>query len=73
VAGVAALLKSYFPALTAKQIKTIILESTAKLSGQEVNVPGEKVKKDFSELSNTGGIVNTYNAVKMALQILEKQ
>jgi hypothetical protein len=36
-------------------------------------VPGEKVKKDFSELSNTGGIVNTYNAVKMALQILEKQ
>jgi subtilisin family serine protease len=73
VAGVAALLKSYFPALTAKQIKTIILESTAKLSGQEVNVPGEKVKKDFSELSKTGGIVNTYNAVKMALQILEKQ
>ncbi len=73
VAGVAALLKSYFPNLTAQQLKNIILESTVKLTGQEVNVPGEKIKKDFSELSVTAGIVNTYNAVKMAIQISEKQ
>jgi subtilisin family serine protease len=73
VAGVAALLKSYFPNLTAKQIKSIILDSTVKLAGQEVNLPGEKTKKDFAELSNTAGIVNTYNAVKMAIQISEKQ
>lgn len=73
VAGVAALLKSYFPNLTAQQLKNIILESTVKLSGQEVNVPGEKIKKDFAELSVTAGIVNTYNAVKMAIQISEKQ
>jgi subtilisin family serine protease len=73
VAGVAALLKSYFPNLTAQQLKNIILESTVKRTGQQVNVPGEKIKKDFSELSVTGGIVNTYNAVKMAIQISEKQ
>jgi subtilisin family serine protease len=73
VAGAAALLKSYFPNLTAQQLKNIILESTVKLTGQEVNVPGEKIKKDFSELSVTAGIVNTYNAVKMAIQISEKQ
>lgn len=73
VAGVAALLKSYFPSLTAIQLKNILLESTVKLTEYEVNVPGEKIKKDFSELSLTGGIVNTYNAVKMAIQISEKQ
>ena len=73
VAGLAALLKSYFPSLSAKQIKTIILESSVKLSSQEVNVPGEKSKKTFAELSVTGGIANTYNAIKMAIQISEKQ
>ncbi len=73
VAGLAALLKSYFPNLSAKQIKNIILESTVKLAGQQVNLPGEKTKKDFAELSNTAGVVNTYNAVKMAIQISEKQ
>lgn len=72
VSGVAALLKSYFPSLTAKQIKSIILESTVKLAGQKVKVPGEKSKVDFSELSNTAGVVNVYNAVKMAIQISEK-
>lgn len=73
VAGLAALLKSYFPNLSAKQIKNIILESTVKLAGQQVNLPGEKTKKDFAELCNTAGVVNTYNAVKMAIQISEKQ
>jgi subtilisin family serine protease len=73
VAGVAALLKSYFPALTAIQIKDIILESSVKLKGQLVNIPGEKTKVDFSELCNTAGIVNTYEAVKMAIQRTEKQ
>ncbi|MCP9769027.1 peptidase S8 [Lacihabitans sp. LS3-19] len=73
VAGVAALLKSYFPTLTANQIKNIILETSVKLNGVSVNLPGEKTKVDFSELCNTAGIVNTYNAVKMAIQMVEKQ
>ncbi len=73
VAGVAALLKSYFPSLNASQIKNIILESVVKLNGTKVNVPGEKKIVDFSELCNTAGVVNVYNAVKMAIEITSKQ
>jgi subtilisin family serine protease len=73
VAGVAALLKSYFPSLTAVQIKDIILKSAVNIGDTKVNLPGEKSKVDFSELSVTGGVVNAYNAVKMAIEITSKQ
>ena len=73
VTGLSALLKSYFPSLDAAQIKSIILNSVEKISGTEVNIPGGKEKATFSELCNTGGIVNTFNAVKMAIEISGKQ
>lgn len=66
VTGVAALLKSYYPNLTAAQIKKIILESSVKVSDLRVNKPGTKEIIKFSDLSNTGGIVNAYEAIKMA-------
>jgi subtilisin family serine protease len=72
VAGVAALLKSYFPALTALQIKKIILDSTEKLGDTDVIKPGSESIVKFSELSKTGGIVNAYNAVKMAIEMTSK-
>ena len=67
VAGVAALLMSYFPNLTAPDVKRIVLLSSAKLADQMVAKPGEGgglVK--FGDLSGTGGIVNVFAAVKMA-------
>jgi subtilisin family serine protease len=67
VAGVAALLMSYFPNLTASDVKRIIMQSSTKLGDQMVAKPGEGggiVK--FGELSITGGIVNVFAAVKMA-------
>lgn len=67
VAGLAALLRSYFPDLTAVQIKNIIMESSVN-PGYKVNVPGEDGKVDFSKLCITGGIVNTYTAVQLAIQ-----
>lgn len=73
VTGVAALLLSYFPKLTATQVKKILLESSVKLPELKVSkpgAPGEQV--GFGELSVTGGVVNAYNAVKMA-QALSKQ
>jgi subtilisin family serine protease len=73
VAGVAALLKSYFSNLTAAQIKDIILKSSVKLKGTTVIQPGEKTTLDFSELCLTGGVVNVYNAVKMAIEISDKK
>ncbi|OJW72860.1 MAG: hypothetical protein BGO59_08570 [Spirosoma sp. 48-14] len=68
VSGVAALLWSYFPSLTSAQIKDILLTSTSK-PNLEVNQPGSKQKVPFSTLSITGGIVNAYSAVKMALAL----
>lgn len=69
VAGVAAVLKSYFPGLKAKQIKEIIMESSDK-KDLTVYVPGTKNEKSvhFSELSISGGQANLYNAVLMAIQ-----
>jgi cell wall-associated protease len=67
VAGVAALLMSYFPNLTAAETKRIILESSTRLPNQLVARPGEQggtVK--FGDLSATGGIVNVFAAVQMA-------
>ena len=52
VAGVAAMLKSYFPSLSMSEIKSIILSS------------GTTYKGNFQNLSATGKVVNVYNAVK---------
>ncbi len=68
VSGLAALLKSYYPALTMIEIKDIILASVQKIertTPQPGNL-GENVT--FSKLCVTGGIVNTYAAVMMAEQ-----
>ena len=67
--GVAALLKSYFPNLTAAQIKKIIMDSSVKVADFRVNKPGTKEIVKFSDLSSTGGMVNAYNAIKMALEM----
>ncbi|PSR10613.1 MAG: peptidase S8 [Bacteroidetes bacterium] len=67
VAGLAALLRSYFPDLTAEQVKQIIMDSSVKPQ-QMVNVPGEDGKATLSKLSVSGGIANTFRAVEMAIQ-----
>lgn len=68
VAGVAALLKSYFPAMTAVQLKDVIEKSVVKIDFPVTN-PATKEKTTLSELSKTGGIVNAYNAVQLAQQL----
>tara|TARA_B110000037_G_scaffold152219_1_gene171589 strand:- start:5386 stop:7008 length:1623 start_codon:yes stop_codon:yes gene_type:complete len=65
VAGIAALLKSYFPKLTMFEIRDIIFASVQEVE-RETPRPGVKEQVPFSSLSNTGGIVNVYNAVVMA-------
>lgn len=75
VAGVAALIRSYYPKLSASQVKHIIMNSGTKIDF-EVIKPGSVteenpngVKVSFSELSVTGRIVNAYNALLMADRI----
>jgi subtilisin family serine protease len=66
-AGVAALILSYYPALKAEQVKEIILDSTVKLGDLKVSLPGEEDRLvSFDMLSRTGGVVNAYEAVKLA-------
>jgi subtilisin family serine protease len=64
-AGVAALLMSYFPELTALQVKDILMKSSRKFDNLKVQKPGGG-KVDFNQLSASGGLVNAYEAVKMA-------
>ena len=66
VAGVAALVWSYYPDLTAVELKDILLNSTARYPKVKVYSPNEDGKKDitrFSALSRTGGIINAYDAL----------
>ena len=64
--GVAAILMSYYPDLTAMQVKEILINSTRKFDNLEVKKPGTDEEIEFSKLSITGGLVNAYEAVKMA-------
>jgi len=66
VAGVAALVRSYYPQLSASQVKHIIMNSGTKID-MEVLVPGENGKKAyFSALSVSGKVANAYNALLLA-------
>jgi subtilisin family serine protease len=68
VTGVAALLRTYYPSLTAKQVKTI-LEKTVftPAASAPCLLPGNSnMATPFGTLSKTGGIVNAYNAVVLA-------
>jgi subtilisin family serine protease len=76
VAGIAGLIRSYYPKLSASQVKHIIMNSGTKINfdvikpGSETqeNPSGEKVS--FASLSISGRIANAYNALKMADRIV---
>ena len=73
VAGVAALLKSYYPELTMFQIREIILESVQKTEDLTTPLPGDPSKQvTFDQLCVTAGIVNVYNAVLSAEEKTKK-
>lgn len=65
VAGLAALIMEYFPTLSAAQVKQVI-EKSAKNPGMKVKDPGSDSEVDLSALSRSGGIINAYEAVKLA-------
>ena len=69
VTGLAALIMSYYPNLTVAQVRRIILDSATRYNSASL-VPGSKSGETvpFASLSVTGGIVNAYNALKMAQQ-----
>ncbi len=66
VAGVAALIRSYYPNLSAKQVKHIIMDSGNSVEGKVVVGGDSKNTKPFSELSKSGKMINAYNAFILA-------
>ena len=67
VSGVAALLMSHFPTLSAADVKRILMATTTRFPELQVQLPGSKTRRvPFASLSVSGGIVNAYEAVKMA-------
>ncbi|CAN5210594.1 S8 family peptidase [soil metagenome] len=87
-AGVAAVLRIYFPTLTAAEIKSIIEQSTDKsMANKKINRPGGKPrlspkkqakkgnrakKVKFKTLSKTGGMVDLYAAFQLAETMTKK-
>jgi len=65
VSGVAALLMSYFPTLTASEVREILIASARRIDVQVVK-PGGTGKVSFAALSNSGAVIDAYAAVKMA-------
>jgi cell wall-associated protease len=66
VTGIAALILEYYPKLSARQVKYILLRSVMKLPDNQVKWTANGKTVDFNELSVSGGIVNAYNALRMA-------
>lgn len=68
VSGIAALIRGYYPTLTAIQVKQILMESADKsLSETLFPKPGADAEKiAMKDLCVSGGIVNAYNALVLA-------
>lgn len=69
VAGVAALIRSYYPTLKASQVKQVLMDSGLSTKAT-VNIGTDAPSiSAFSELSKSGKMVNLYNALIMADKI----
>ena len=69
VAGVAALIRSYYPKLTAAQVKQVLIQSGLS-SKASIVVPGDAANAStFDKISKSGKMVNAYNALLLAANI----
>ncbi|MWB95868.1 S8 family serine peptidase [Flavobacterium sp. GA093] len=77
-AGVAVLIRSYYPKLKAKQVKQILMDSGVALPekvvlGESENPDEKPVAISSAESSKTAKMVNAYNALLMAEKISKKK
>ncbi len=72
VTGIAAVLKAYYPQLTAVQLKEAIISSARQYDGLMVKLKGKSSKELFSGLSKSGGVIDLINAFKKAREILDR-
>tara|TARA_R110001592_G_scaffold72678_4_gene221742 strand:- start:11843 stop:13639 length:1797 start_codon:yes stop_codon:yes gene_type:complete len=72
VTGVAALIRSYYPKLTAAQVKQVLMNSGLPVKTNVIVGGNADDIKPFMDLSKSGKIVNAYNALIMASQMVAK-
>ena len=74
VAGVAAAIRSYYPDLSAEQVKDVLMSSTTMSANAKVKVPGDDENiVPFTNLCITGGVANAYEAAKKAEKVKGKR
>lgn len=65
VVGTAAFLLEYFPGLSPQQLK-YCLEKSAQAPGMQVKKPGTSEMVNLSDISVSGGVINAFEAAKVA-------
>ena len=68
VAGTAAFLLTYFPYLTPQQLK-LCIEKSALAPESKVRTPGTGDTVALTDISKTGGVINAYEAAKVAASL----
>lgn len=67
-AGVAAIIREYFPKLSAKEVRKILMKSVTKITFK-VPEPGHSDDMvPYSDLCISGGVINAYKAVQLAMK-----
>ena len=66
VAGVAAIIRSFYPKLSASQVKHIIMDSGVSTTATVLVGENQQTSKKFTEISTSGKMVNLYNALILA-------
>jgi subtilisin family serine protease len=69
VSGVAALVMAYYPDLSTRQVREILLDTATSYEDVMVSRPGGSKQVPFGALSRTGGIVNAHDALKRAAEL----
>ena len=72
VAGVAALIRSYYPNLSAAQVKQIIMDSGLAINRKVVVGGDSEDIRPFADLTKSSRMVNAYNALIMAAKMSSK-
>lgn len=78
VSGIAALIRSYYPSLTAAEIISILNSTVTSLKGTSTCLPGSERNAgtiEWTSLCKTAGIVNAYQAIQAAdaLSVLQQK
>ena len=68
-AGVAAMVRSYYPKLSAKQVKRVLMDSGLSVSASVIVGGDESKMQPFTAISKSGKTVNLYNALILASKL----